>query len=141
VHLTNAQYLALKNDINADGALAPKFAAGGADNFAAIAAAYNAKVPAFIVWKTAVDLMSIGNAVDATELVGLTTGKLTQLQCLLLFGDVNPSIANRRSAFDQIFNAASGTVTRPALLALWKRSALRIEKLFAVGTGTDADQP
>ena len=96
-------------------------------------------IPAFIVWKTSVSISEIGDAINASELVGLTTGKLQQLQTISDFsgGVINPSKADRRSAFDQVFSAASGTITRPSLLALWKRQATAGEKLFAVGLGTD----
>ena len=95
--------------------------------------------PAFTVWKTSVSISEIGDAISATELVGLTTGKLQQLQTISDYsgGTINPSKADRRNAFDQVFSAASGTITRPALLALWKRQATAGEKIFAVGVGTD----
>ena len=93
----------------------------------------------FVAWKTSVPITEIGDAINATELVGLTTGKLQQLQTISDYsgGTINPSKIDRRSAFDQVFSAASGTITRPALLALWKRFAKRGEKVFATGAGTD----
>jgi hypothetical protein len=96
--------------------------------------------PAFTVWKTSVPITEVGDAINASELVGLTTGKLQQLQTISDFsgGVINPSKADRRSAFDQVFSAAGGAITRPALLALWKRLATAGERIFAVGTGSDA---
>jgi hypothetical protein len=51
---------------------------------------------------------------------------------------INPSRTDQRAFFDDVFSAASGDSTRAALLALWKRLATRVEKLFATGTGSDA---
>ncbi len=137
--LTTAQLQALKADIVADSALNAQ--PNTSDGAFAIAALYNLLAsPAFIVWKTAVSWQAIGDQIDAGELVGLTTSKLTQLQTLALISQdgINASSADRRGAFDQIFSAAGGTITRPRLLTLWKRSATRAEKLFASGTGSDA---
>jgi hypothetical protein len=53
-------------------------------------------------------------------------------------GSFNPSLTDMRAGFDSIFSGAGGVNTRAALLALYKRSARYIEKIFATGTGTDA---
>lgn len=104
-----------------------------------IAAFYNASAsPSFTVWKTSVPLADVVANVDGTELVGLTAIKLAAYQCLLLAGSVNPSKANVQAAFNQVFSSAGGATTRPLLLALWKRFANRVEKVFATGTGSDA---
>jgi hypothetical protein len=94
--------------------------------------------PAFIAWRTNVSLPEVVAEVDGVELVGLTAIKLEAYQSLLLAGYVNPSKTRIRAGFDQVFSAAGGTITRPLLLALWKRTATRVEKLFATGTGSDA---
>ncbi len=133
--LTSAQLLLVKNDIAANQDLSSK--ANNADGNDAIASAYNLLAsPDFWVFRTAVKVDEIGDAIDATELVGLTTGKLTQLQTLLLFGSIDASKLNRRTAFDQIFSASSGTLTRPALAVIWRRKATRLEKVLATGTGS-----
>lgn len=95
--------------------------------------------PAFIVWKTSVPVAQVGVAQNSTELAGLTTANTSRLQVLALFsgGSFNPSIADVRAGFDSIYSGAGGVLTRAALLALWKRSARRVEKLFASGAGTD----
>ncbi len=51
---------------------------------------------------------------------------------------VNPSLADRRQCFDDIFSGAGGATTRANLLALWKRLATFAQKLFSTGTGSDA---
>lgn len=133
--LTTAQIATLKADILANPDLNSKPNSGdGAD---AIAMLYNAvAAPDYWVFRSSVGVAELGDAIDATELVGLTTGKLTQLQVLLGFGALNPSLLNRRSALDQIFSASSGTITRPALAVLWRRKATRLEKLLATGSGS-----
>lgn len=134
--LTTAQLTAIRTDVTANSDL--NALARNEDGFTAMAALYNAQAsPNFTVWKTALTLQQIGDAVDATELVGLSTAKLAQLQALLLFGPVNPSLPNRQAAFGQIFNGAGGVLTRTALLVIAKRFASRIEKLLSTGTGTD----
>ena len=136
--LTTAQKATLKTNIQGD-STANAFYVNG--DLSGLAGYYNALAsPSFTVWKSLVAWNLVGDKINATELVGLTTGKLTQLQTLALISPsgINPSIADRRDALDQIFSAASGTVTRPALLALWKRLATRLEKVFATGTGSDA---
>ena len=92
----------------------------------------------FVVWRTSVPLSDVAANVDGVELVGLTAVKLAAYQSLLLAGSVNPSKDRLRAGFDQVFSAAGGATTRPLLLALWKRFALRGEKVYATGTGSDA---
>ena len=138
MHLTTQQRATLKAAIQADGTANPFFVNG---DLTGLADYLNAEAsPAFIVWKSLVSWAQVGDKINSSELVGLTTGKLTQLQTLALISPsgINPSVLDRRDALDQIFSAASGAITRPALLALWKRSATRFEKIFASGTGSDA---
>lgn len=96
--------------------------------------------PAFVVWKTNVSITDVGKNFNGTELAGLTTGNQTRLQTLAVFlkDGINPSLASNRAFFDDVFSGAGGTNTRAALLALWKRPAKLIEKIFATGTGSDA---
>jgi len=96
--------------------------------------------PAFTVWKTAVPLAAVGTAMDSGEVAGLTTSNTSRLQVMAAYsgGSFNPSLPDVQSGFNSVFSGAGGALTRAALLALWKRPAKRIEKLFAVGTGTDA---
>lgn len=97
--------------------------------------------PDFIVWKTFVSKTEVGSTMDGSEFSSLTTAESGRLQAFALWNNegVNPSDEDTRFLFDDIFNGAGGNITRPALLSLWKRLALIIEKIFAVGTGTDAD--
>ena len=135
--LTTAQEATLRTDVtnNPDLDAIPKTK----DGFYELARLYNlAASPAFTVWRTDVSTVEIGNAIDATELDGLTQLKILQLEVMLSFGPVNASVLNRRDFFNKVFSGANGTNTRPALLAVSKRFATRIEKTFATGTGSDA---
>ena len=136
--LTPQQLATLKADILADPAL--NAFPNNADGNTAIANAYNQNAsPAFTVWKTNVSITAIGDKFNGAELGGLTSANQTRLQTIAQYSPmgVNPSLADRRQFFDDIFSGAGGAVTRPALLALWKRLARRGEKLFATGTGSD----
>jgi hypothetical protein len=137
--MTPAQLATLKADIAAD----PTFSAlpNNDDTAFYIASQYNiAAAPTFTVWKTSVPISQVGDAMDSTEVAGLTSGNVQRLQVIAQYsgGTVNPSLADRRAGFDDIFSGAGGAITRPKLLALWKRVATRAEKLFATGTGSDA---
>lgn len=136
--LTTAQRVTLKADILATPEANALYAAG---NLSGLIAFYNANAaPDFTVWKSNVPLMAVGDAMVATEVAGLTSINLQRLQVLAQYrpNGVNPSIADNRAAYDDIFSGAGGAQTRPKLLALWKRLARRVEKLFATGTGSDA---
>lgn len=149
--LTTAQYQALRNDVAAN-----TNAPGGSSVYAstpinqipnnsdgndAIAAYYNGlTAPAFVVWRTSVSIGDVGKTFNANDLAGLSSLNTQRLQNLAswLSSGVNPSLASVRQFFDDIFSGAGGSATRTALLALWKRSARRVETLFATGTGSDA---
>lgn len=137
--VTTAQLPALKAAIVADSALNAQPRTSDGDE--AIAQAFNvAASPAATVWKTQVGITQIGDNIAATELAGLSSLNSTRLQTLVVLSadGVNPSLADRRQFFDDIFSGAGGTITRGRLMVLWKRLATRAEKLFATGTGTDA---
>lgn len=138
-HLTNAQLLTLKaailNETN------PTFVGyRNANDRPSMATFFNqASSPAFTVWKTSVPIAQVGTAMNSNEVAGLTTANTNRLQVMAAYsgGAFNPSIADVRAAFDNVFSGAGGVNTRTALLVLWKRIATRFEKLYATGTGTD----
>ena len=138
MHLTPAQYQALKTAILADPILAalPR----NSDSDVAIANALNLNAtPNFTVWKTSVSVTQIGDNFVGSELAGLTTANQTRLQTIALYSPiVNPSLVDRRAFFDDVFSGTGGQQTRTKLLVLWKRLATRFEKIYAVGTGSDA---
>lgn len=135
--LTEQQQAALAADVAND----PAFAElpHNSDGAYAVAQAYNVIVPAFIVWKTSVHKNEVGKAFVASALAAITAGNNDKLANFAAWNEtVNPSRLDQRAFFDDIFSVSAGASTRAALLALWKRSATRAEKLFATGTGTDA---
>ena len=139
--LTSAQLAALRADILADPALSGQ--PNNSDGNLAVANAYNlAAAPAWTVWRKAVPLAEIAGALNGTELAGLTTGNHTRLQTVVTLinaaGGANPSDADQRAFWDDIFSGAGGANTRAALLPLWKKLATRAQKLFSTGTGSDA---
>ena len=71
-----------------------------------MAAFYNtAFSPTFTVWKTSVTINSIGDKINGTELAGLSSLNTTRLQAVVMLSPagVNPSLADRRQFFDDIF--------------------------------------
>lgn len=137
-HLTTDQKTALKAAVLADATAAAFFNSGDLGGLADYMNA--AASPAFTVWKVNVPITQVGDNLNGTELSGLSSLNHTRLQTVVLLGTngVNPSLADRRAMFDDIFSGAGGATTRTQLLALWKRSASRVEKLFSTGTGSDA---
>jgi hypothetical protein len=136
--LTPAQLQTLKTAIAGDPTLSsqPMTSAGAAS----IANSMNANAsPAFTVWKTNVAINAVGKAFNGTELGNLTSANQTRLQTIAIYlaGGVNPTLADNRAFFDDIFSGAGGAITRASLLTLWKRLATRGEKLYATGTGSD----
>ena len=96
--------------------------------------------PLKIVWRTSVSNEEIGDAMNGTEVAGLSSLNMQRAQMLANYsnGTQNPSRFDRRDAFDRIFSAAGGQNTRAALAVVWRRTCNRVESLFAVGVGSDA---
>lgn len=90
-----------------------------------------------VVWKTSVPKNEVGKAFQATALAAITAGNNDKLANFAAWNDViDPSRADQRGFFSDVFSVAAGAPTRTALDALWRRQATRGEKIFAVGTGT-----
>ena len=136
--LSQSQLTTLKAAILADPVLVTFVNSG---QYAPIAASMNANAsPSWTVWKSSVPMVEIGKKINGAELGGLTTANHTRLQTIIQIsgGFINPSLADQRAFFDDVFSGAGGTNTRANLLVLWKRLATRAEKLFSTGTGSDA---
>ena len=136
--MTPAQLTTLKAAIAAETDVAfVAFRLGGSTG--SMAEWYSLPDPAFVVWKTNVSVNSVGDNMVGTEFAGLTSLNATRLQTIAQYSPsgINPSMADRRQFFDDVFSGAGGVLTRAKLLILWKRMALRGEKLYATGTGTD----
>ncbi len=138
--LTNPATVLWQGNQVAISAIAASTAPDNPDANFAIKTWYNLVTAAFVVWKTSVSINAVGDNFVGSELSGLTTANQTRLQTIALFSTagVNPSLADRRFFFDDVFSGAGGAGTRVKLLALWKRFATNSEKLFATGTGSDA---
>ena len=99
---------------------------------------YNA-ASTFVCWKSNVTIRDTGQAFNGAEWAAMTGANHTRLQTVAQYlASYDPSKADIRAMFNDIWGGASGTITRPALLALWKRFALRGERVFATGNGADA---
>jgi hypothetical protein len=138
--LTTEQQTTLRNAILADPVLAAL--TPSADNAFAIAEAYKViSTPAFIVWRSNVTADEIGNAWIGTDIDAMSALNMQRLQLLLassLQGVFDMRRVDRRAGFENPFGTNQNNASRQAMRAVWKRSANRLEKLFATGTGSDA---
>lgn len=109
--------------------------------FTEIADYYNTVAdPAYIVWKTSVTRKEIlQNGFDWTRLDNLSVGKARVWTEIFVDGTINPSKPNVRTGIDSVWvGTAQDLAVRAAVYGHCKRSATRIEKLLATGSGTDA---
>lgn len=91
------------------------------------------------VWKSSVTKNEVGKTFQATALAAITAGNNEKLANFAAWNEViDPSRADQRQFFNDIFSVAAGATTRAALDLLWRRTATRGERIFATGTGTDA---
>lgn len=140
--LTTAQLQAIKADILANQDLNISPGPAIPDVLEQIARLYNLPaVPDYWVYRSAVSLTEIGDNIVATEIAGMSALNMQRLQVMAEYSAnnasaINPSLADRRAFFDQVFSGAGGAQTRPKLAILWRRLASRVEKLFAAGSGT-----
>jgi len=134
--LTTAQLTTLKSEINADAALSSL--PPNSDGAFAIAAAFNLDaVPDFIVWRTSVSIDEImNNGFVWTAVDSMTVGKARIWDWMSRLGSINPSKTNIRQGLVDAFGAGSAMAN--GILPHLKRKATRAEKLFASGTGSDA---
>lgn len=135
MELSPARRATLLAAINADGTLSalPKSTAAAIR----IARGFNQNSnPAVIVWKSSVTKAEVLERIDVADLASRTADQRSML-LVYLAGEVVPCDRPRvREAFATIF---SGTNTATRLLALWKRTATRLEAVFASGgSGNDA---
>lgn len=142
--LTNAQLTTLKADIAAKHAsgqpfenIDPNDLSRDANQF--IADWYNGDSSAW-TWKSNSTPDEVGMAIDLGEVGGLTTAESNRLSVSFQIrpGGFDPSLQSDRALFGDLFSAAGGVVTRPALIAIWQRMATRGEQLLAAsGAGTE----
>ena len=134
--MTPSQLTLLKAAILAE--TSPTFVAfRTAENETGMADWYNA-ASTFVVWKSAVSIGETGQAFNGTEWAGMTSANHTRLQTVAQYmASYRPGLSDIRAMFNDIWSGAGGVLTRASLMALWKRLALRGERVFATGTGTD----
>jgi hypothetical protein len=136
--LTPAQKATLLTNINATPAALAIYQNG---DLSGLADFYNALAdPAFIVWKTFVSRDEVMlNGFDWARVDNLSVGKARIWEWLNESGGFNPSKANVRAGIDATWTGTQADQNvRAAVYVHCKRSASRIEKLFAEGTGSDA---
>jgi hypothetical protein len=163
--LTTAQLQTLKADIAANNNTIPagqpwsgsfagtavKLVPNTGDGNAAVAGWYNLTAATdFWVWRSSVskDELVGSTSVDGTVFSWTGAGYITRAQgerdaFTAIFssaGAVNPSLANVRQAFADIFSGstAPAPANRTHLLTVARRKASNAEKLFATGTGSTA---
>lgn len=138
--LTSSQLTILKTDIDNNSGPSEEFenVPSTPDGNQLITDAYNTQAsPNFFVWRTDITQNEINEAVDWSEVVGLTTNEMLSFQLLKNQDLLNASKSSIRGAFGSIFSSKPNT--NAALLALGKRLALRIEQLLATGTGSETN--
>jgi len=99
--------------------------------------------PAYVVFKKSVPTDDIGLTISYVALAAMTDANQGQLIRFTQLNPVSfdPSKPDIRSFFNNTFSGAlggQGQATRDAMEALYRRNALRGEKLFATGTGSFA---
>lgn len=137
-----AQNTALVSSIAADPTLGQLTHTG--NNADIIAAAYNLTAsPQFTVWKTKlmeVDLEANtspeGTVWSWTIYIGRSQAERDAYRQMFNKGVINPALPQVQAAFTDIFSGAGGQAQRTHALAMMKRDATRVEKLFATGTGS-----
>lgn len=143
--LTSAQQAALKADILADPVLAAY--PDDSDGAFAIAAAYDLPaVPDYWVWRTMVTEHEITDEVSPESTtwswvayIARNPGEHNGWARMFNSSEtINPSLPQVRQGMADIFSGGTGSAQRAHLLAVAKRKATRVEKLFATGTGVQA---
>ena len=138
--LTNPQLQTLKAAIAAE--TDPTFVAlRTANDSNGMADWYNG-ASTFVVWRTNVTRDETGNAWLGTDVDGLSALNMQRLQLMLATstsGIFDMGRADRRAGFENPFGTNVNNRSRVAMRAVWKRTVNRIERLFATGTGSDAN--
>jgi len=98
--------------------------------------------PDFIVWKTSVNLDEImQNGFDWTQVDNQTVGKARIWEWMFNNQNrtIDPNKANVRAGIDECWKGTSAMLAvRASVYVHCKRTANKLEKLFATGTGSDA---
>ncbi len=148
--LTPAQLQTLKTDIAANvnptgqpgsiyAATAVNAVPNNSDGNDAIAFWYNQPTsPAKIVYRNNIPVQTVGKSMLSADVANVTAANQSRLQTLEQYsGGLFTGSADTEAGFADVFSAAGASGTRALLHAVWRRTALRIEAVFATGTGTD----
>ena len=139
MNLTQPQLVLLKTNINAE--TDPTFVNyRTTGQTGAMADWYNVG-SAFIVFKPTEATTGIGDVVNYVAVAALTTANIEKLNLFYTLQPQNfePINADQRQYLADVFSGAlggQGQATRDALDALYRRAALRGEKIYCTGTGT-----
>lgn len=149
--LTSAQRVTVAADLLSPANAAAVGAWLAARDDASIAIWYNTLTAAFWVWRTSVSKSEIvqSTSVDGTTFNWTGAGFITRAQGErdawreqfdVVQGTCNPSLANVRQAFADIFSGATAPApaNRVHIQTVCRRLARRVEQLLATGTGTAA---
>lgn len=137
--MTPAQNLLIKAYIEADPTLSVH--PNNTDGAYIIAQTLNSlATPAFVVWKTTVQIDEImRNGMDWARVDNLTVGKARIWDWMSRLGSFNPSKLNVRAGIDSAWvGSAPDLAVRAQVYTHCKRTATVVEKLLATGTGSDA---
>jgi len=141
MQLTQPQLVTLKNNINAE--TDPAFVAfRNAGSTQSMADWYNL-ASTFIIFKPTENTSAIGDTVNFIAVAALTTANLDRLNTFYALNpsQFEPSHSDQRTYLADTFSGAlggEGQATRDALDALYRRAALRGERIYCTGTGTTA---
>lgn len=138
-HMTKAQLLTFKAAILAESD--PTFVTyRNANDKVSMAAFYNG-ASTTVVWKTSVSKKDViaNAAFDWTRVDNLSVGKARIWDQLFSVGNIDASQANVRAGIDATWTGTQADQNvRAGVYVQCKRFATKYEKLFAVGTGSDA---
>lgn len=136
--LDSDQLTVLAADIAADGVLSA--IPNTQDGAFAIAQAYNLTAsPDFYVWKTDYSTKDIRENMVWDEYLTTDASDKSTFELMISNGIVNMANVNVRAGINEIFKKAGQSNALSALIAGGNRLALRGEKLFASGVGSQAD--
>ena len=139
MNLTQPQLVTLKANINAE--IDPTFVGyRSTGQTGAMANWYNVD-SSFIVYKPRVPTLDIGAAVNYVAVEAMVASSQNALSLFYTMNpsDFAPTRSDQRSYLANTFSGAlggQGQASRDALEALYRRPALRGEKVYVTGTGT-----
>lgn len=134
--LTSEQLVILRSDIEGDVTLSA--IPNTPDGAFTIADIYNQLAsPTFYLWKSHVSTYDIRSALIWNEYDTLSVSKQNAFQFLCSNGIVDARLTNVRQGIASIFSGPGQAGNFSALTIIAKRTATRIEKLLATGTGTE----